>query len=430
MKIKSQTIRASVIASFMTFISINASAIDPTATHYTADQCLGSSLPYQAPDQVFEYPDTLTPVFINHVGRHGARYPSSAKNIDLVISVFESADSAGALTNDGKKILKIAGKIKKASIGHWGALDSLGIAEQRGIASRMFHAYPQLFKGESISAISSYAPRCIMSMYSFLHQLSRLNNNVEISAGSGRDYSELLRFFDINTDYKEFAEGDAWRQALKDFRDKNIPVESLKKFILPSYTITKNEAGDVTMAIYSMLASSAAMGMPFNMREFFTLEQLNSLWACANMRHYLLYSCNVLSSAPMEDAAQLIQNLIKTIDSTISDIENGKKHSTVDLRFGHAETLMPLLSLMRLKGCYYLTNYFDTVGLHWCDFDIVPMAANIQLKLFRGPQDRFYLRVDLNEYPIPLIPGSESLYISWEEARGYLQRCLPIYFQD
>ncbi|MDE6269696.1 MAG: hypothetical protein K2M12_02425, partial [Muribaculaceae bacterium] len=99
---------------------------------------------------------------------------------------------------------------------------------------------------------------------------------------------------------------------------------------------------------------------------------------------------------------------------------------TVRLRFGHAETLMPLLSLMRLRGCYYLTNYFDTVGLHWRDFDIVPMAANLQLVLFRANKTgRYYVRASLNERPVPLLPNSEEIYISWTEARNYLMRCLP-----
>ena len=36
----------------------------------------GSLKPYPAPESLNQYPDSLTPVFINHVGRHGARYPA------------------------------------------------------------------------------------------------------------------------------------------------------------------------------------------------------------------------------------------------------------------------------------------------------------------------------------------------------------------
>ena len=126
---------------------------------------------------------------------------------------------------------------------------------------------------------------------------------------------------------------------------------------------------------------------------------------------------------PAAIASPLLEDLIATTDAFIAgDLSVGK----VNLRFGHAETLMPLLALMHLPGCYYLTNYFDTVGLHWRDFDVVPMAANLQMILFRTRGGDYYVRVDLNEVPVPLIPNSTSLYTPWPEARNYLQRCLPL----
>lgn len=95
------------------------------------------------------------------------------------------------------------------------------------------------------------------------------------------------------------------------------------------------------------------------------------------------------------------------------------------LRFGHAETLIPLLAIMHIPGCYYMTNYFDTVGLHWRDFYITPMSANLQIILFRATSGKYYIRVDLNETPASLIPGHDTIYIPWETAREYLIKCLP-----
>ena len=108
---------------------------------------------------------------------------------------------------------------------------------------------------------------------------------------------------------------------------------------------------------------------------------------------------------------------------------NGENEYAVMLRFGHAETMMPLLALMRLQGCYYMTNYFDTVGLHWHDFHVVPMASNIQMILLRSDSGRLYVRVDLNEVPTPLIPGKSTIYTPWDTAKDYMIRCLPLYLQ-
>ncbi len=86
---------------------------------------------------------------------------------------------------------------------------------------------------------------------------------------------------------------------------------------------------------------------------------------------------------------------------------------------------MPLLSLMKIPGCSYLTRHFDTVALHWRDFDIVPMAANLQMILFRSDTGTYYVRVDLNERPVKPIPGSDLIYVPWNAYRQQLIFCLP-----
>ena len=159
---------------------------------------------------------------------------------------------------------------------------------------------------------------------------------------------------------------------------------------------------------------------------YFSIEEFNALWSCFNLRQYLRYSASTVSTVPAEIAAQLVHDLVSTTDAFI----NGDTSTTVRLRFGHAETLMPLLSLLRLRGCYYLTNYFDTVAQHWRDFAIVPMAANLQLVLFRSRSGgKYYVRASLNERPVPLLPNSEDVYVPWSVARDYMMRCLPLEMQ-
>lgn len=169
-----------LIMAVMACAGLGVLAADPTATTYTATQCLGSAMPYPAPEAPAAYPDSLTPVMVNHVGRHGARFLSSSRTTTELTEALQRADSAGVLSPLGKELLGIARYVSETSRNRWGALDSLGMAEQRGIASRMFMAYPMLFTDGSVSAISSYSPRCVMSMYEFTHQLDRLNHHVEL----------------------------------------------------------------------------------------------------------------------------------------------------------------------------------------------------------------------------------------------------------
>ncbi|MDE6086044.1 MAG: hypothetical protein K2G40_06555, partial [Muribaculaceae bacterium] len=83
----------------------NSFASDPTATEYSYTQCDGSFMPYQAPEKQLEIPDSLTPVFINHVGRHGARYPSSPKYVQGIQEMLHKADSLGTIPPLGRELM-------------------------------------------------------------------------------------------------------------------------------------------------------------------------------------------------------------------------------------------------------------------------------------------------------------------------------------
>lgn len=399
-------------------------AADPTATEYSWDECQGSSRPYPAPKEVVAHPDSLTPIMINHVGRHGARFAATPKHATTLMEALRDARDKGTITPRGKELLTLTEGVVNIIGGRWGALDSLGMAEQRGIASRMAKAYPALINKRTVEALSSYSPRCIMSMYEFTHQLSRMDNKVEIYTSSGRQNSQLMRFFDLSHDYKELREGSQLSDPIKEFTSANITMEPLRRVLGAKYQFGADSA-DVAMAQYSVLAGLNAMNLHIDISKYFSQKEYNTLWSIFNFRQYLQRTASTVSSVPAEIASPLLLDLISTTDKFLAD---STSVAPIQLRFGHAETLMPLLSLMRLPGCYYLTNYFDTVGLHWKDFDVVPMAANMQLILFRSKSGRIYVRCDLNEQPVHLIPNSTAIYTEWSKARAYLERCVPIYY--
>lgn len=399
-------------------------AADPTATNYTWNECQGSSRPYPAPKEVVAHPDSLTPIMINHVGRHGARFAASPKHATTLLTALRDARDKGTLTPRGKELMELTEGMVAITAGRWGALDSLGMAEQRGIASRMCKGYPALINKHTVEALSSYSPRCIMSMYEFTHQISRMDNKVEIFTSSGRQNSQLMRFFDLSHDYKELREGGQLSGPIDEYTASNITMRPLRRVLGEKYVFSSDSA-DVAMAEYSVLAGLNAMSLHIDITKYFTKEEYNTLWGIFNFRQYMQRTASTVSSVPADIASPLLLDLINTTDKFLAD---STSVAPVQLRFGHAETLMPLLSLMHLSGCYYLTNYFDTVGLHWKDFDVVPMAANMQLILFRSKSGKIYVRCDLNEKPVHLIPNDTSLYVEWSKARAYLERCVPIYY--
>ena len=409
------------------FIAIISFAADPMATNFSASDCQGSLKPYTVPAKEYSYPDSLAPIFINHVGRHGSRFPASATHSKALCEALESAKTQGTITARGKELLALVQSAIEAADGQWGALDDLGIAEQRGIAARMYSRYPALFKEKRVEAISSYSPRCVMSMYSFTHQLTRMNNTIELSTASGRGKSLLMRPFDVEMSYKDFIDLAQWKEPYQQHVDRVVPISALERVLGKDYNYGETNPKDLAIVEYYVIAGMSAMQMDCDASRYFTNEEYNALWSCFNLRQYLQRTSTTLSSVPADIASPLLCDIIESTDSVVA--RKGNAIVSAKLRFGHSETLMPLLSLMRIKGCFYKTNYFDTVAKNWQDFNVVPMSANIQFVLFKNSKGEFFLRIDRNEEPIAFLPGSTDIYVPWEKARQYLSICVPLYYQ-
>jgi len=402
-----------------------ARAADLMMPDFTFAECEGSLRPYPTDLNPQQYPDTLVPVMINHVGRHGARYPASSANTLKLLRALERADSLGTITAIGRQLMALTRTVAERSKGRWGALDSLGMAEHRAIATRMFYGLAPVFKGARVNAISSYSPRAMMSMYEFTHQLDRMDNHLEFTTTTGRQNSPLMRPFDLDGDYKDLRKSTALADPYQIYFLETCPMAPIERVLGKNYPFADDsDKKDLSLTEYYVVAGCPAMMMSVSPSHYFTREEYNALWSCFNLRQYLNWTATTVSRVPSDMTSALLQDLISTFEQYLA----GENVATVQLRFGHAETLMPLLSLMHLPGCYYMTNYFDTVALHWQDFNVVPMAANLQLVLFRNAKSgRYYLRTSLNEQAVKLIPGRDELYLPWQDARAYLLRCIPLY---
>ncbi len=420
--------RKLIFSIFTIIATVAVHATDPTATNFSMSQCEGSLTPYPTEINPAVYPDSLTPVFINHIGRHGSRYPASSANCMKLQKALKIADSLGTITPTGRRLAKLNDYIIERSTNQWGALDSIGMAEQRAIATRIFFNFKDIFaKGSKVEAISSYSPRAMMSMFSFLHQFDRMNNQIEFETSTGRSQSNLVRPFDTDEDYAVFSKEKPWKAAYDEYFAASCPTTAIVRALGERYPFAnENEARDLAITEYYVIAGCSAMGVDASASNYFSKEEYNALWSCFNLRQYLQRTASTISSVPAEIASSLLLDIIVTTDQFI----DGTNTNVAKFRFGHAETLMPLLSLLHLKNCFYVTNYFDTVALHWQDFNVVPMSANLQLILFKSKATgEYYLRVDHNETPVPLQPNSSTIYLPWKEAKAYLNACIPLYMQ-
>lgn len=407
---------------FIAILSVFSISGSIFAYDYSARDCQGSLKPYPVSTEEYEvYPDSLTPIFINHLGRHGSRFQASAYFTNVLYKHFNIADSLNSITPLGRKFKLIIEEVINRTGDRWGALSELGVAEHQGIAERMYKNYEPLIKGAKIKAEATKSPRAIHSMYSFTHRLTELSNMIDLNISSGNCNSEKLMFFEENQEFIDYMRGTEWKVVYDEYVKETIPTEPIIRVLGKDYPFTPELLVDLALYQYYLIAGMEAMEMEFDYAPYMSVEELNRLWSIFSLRQYLQRTASTVSDLPAEIAAPLLTDIIAVGDSVV----NGKLDIGAKLRFAHAETLMPLFSLIQLEDCFYKTHYFDTVANNWCDFDVVPMSTNLQIIYFKTESGEVYVRFDKNEMPI--IPyGFKSVYNKWSDVRFYLLTCIPL----
>ena len=150
----------------------------------------GTGLPYYPSGEFAAVPDSLSTIFVNHIGRHGARFLSSSKYTKKVLNYLHRC---GPLSPIGRNMLWLCNRIDSITADRWGALDSIGKNEQDSIGTRFYHRYPGLFeRRDSIYGFSSYVPRCVMSMDCMTHAVIWCRPKINMAAGSGPRFNNLV----------------------------------------------------------------------------------------------------------------------------------------------------------------------------------------------------------------------------------------------
>ena len=92
--------------------------------------------------------------------------------------------------------------------GNWGALNHIGIMEEKRLGKEMAAICPELLKEGKIEASATYVPRVVMTMYELCHELARYSSGPEISTSEGRQFNPLLRFFKTDANYMHYLDSE------------------------------------------------------------------------------------------------------------------------------------------------------------------------------------------------------------------------------
>lgn len=383
----------------------------------------GTMTPLLIPDTITRWwPDSLSPCFLNHIGRHGARFLSSESKILKLEKFLRYNAGKDNLSPDGLAALAMIDTVKARTGNRWGALTKLGREEEQKIARLSTELCPGLFGKGRVVSISSYVPRVVESQYSFCLQLADLSSHIEISTDEGRQYDSLLRPFDYFHKYKEFRENGPWKAAYEKEVERLCPTRPVTNLLIDSATLTDKEARALAMDMYGILQGMEAADIDISPAQWFSPQEYGACARLSNLARYCRNSQNRYSDLAPISAIPLLEDIL----DTGRQMESGV---TAALRFGHDETLMPLLSLMDIGDCFEPDAPIDADPLwfQWNSSRLFPLAANLQLIYLSSPSGRLYIAAMLNEAPVEPYRGAGYYIVPLEEFRRFMQRRIAEY---
>lgn len=149
----------------------------------------------------------------------------------------------------------------------------------------------------------------------------------------------------------------------------------MKNFFLESGQETDQEAEEFVMALFSIAAILPDTGDLTNLDGLFTINEWADYWQTQNLRQYMSKSsAPVGKMLPVVIAWPLLAEFIHSTNEVI----DGKSDIRANFRFAHAETVIPFVALMGIEKTDVQVSIADSVFRYWKDYEISPMAANVQ----------------------------------------------------
>ena len=164
-------------------------------------------------------------------------------------------------------------------------------------------------------------------------------------------------------------------------------------------------------------------------------------WRAQNAWWYSVLGNNPFAKKQgLENARPLLKNILEVADKVIAadtakadktTAKNAPKKTSATLRFGHDTVIFPFAVLLQLENGTQNTGIetADMENLHkvWRDYEISPMAANVQFIFYKSSKKGtpILVKVMLNEIEQKLPVTCEtrdcpaSPYYRWEDVRAF-----------
>ncbi len=376
-------------------------------------------------------PKGFVPVFTENVSRHGSRAASDSEDGDLILALWEKARSEGQLTAAGERF---GGETKALlaamdKIGY-GQLSGRGVREIQDTAARLQRRLPGLFKqivkdSEQINVTNSGKDRAVDSGDLFAEALAENDPALAPLITPARTDADLLYFHKSTggAEYRDYVDHDERLAATLDTitgqpASHTAARNVLKKIFKPAFverisagefdsTGTEVEAAQAVYALYSIAPAMADEG-DWNMERY--LAPRDAKWFA-----YLSDAEDFYEKGPGFDDSDITYRMANVLlDDFFTKIDakrNGTSNAGAELRFTHAEEIIPLAALMGLPGSTKAVSEaepYTYADNPWRGESVASMATNIQWDLFRKG-NKYLVRMLYNEKQTAFRKGCEPV---------------------
>ena len=368
-------------------------------------------------------PKGYKPFYISHFGRHGSRWHASTGVYTYSQALLRKAYEQDGLTEYGKKIYATVDGIAKRAWGRESELSPQGVSEHRGIAERMYRGYKHLFKGKNafVESRSSDAARCVLSMAAFNERLKELNPKLKIYRTTNDSLQVYLRpSYGRKSIYKEA--GEVTNKLINEQIAKLIPQ------IAPRLFTERFIAEQDSAALFKPMRTLFYLAIciqdtegDIRIDDLYTPQERALIWEQINKHRYALYGPSTRwGDVILGDGANLVREIVRDADDIVAAAAEGRTPRTAFLRFGHDYTVISALAAMQVVGRSARVEDFDTLKEQWADFQITPMAANLQWIFYRNRAGEVMVKLLHNEQEVLLpIECATAPYYPWSDVRAH-----------
>jgi len=396
-------------------------------------QNAGTKTPYPVPPQKYTAPPPgFAPVFINHVGRHGARFLTKAGSDIAVLQVLDQAAGRGELTEKGKRIRQMARRFLSIEKGNYENITGLGRQEQAGIAARMHRYYAQAFRGRGLEVVMTHKVRTQQSAEAFLGGLGKYSGkkNYRVVPDS---IDNTLRFYDLSPAYTAFKKSPSVRRPI-DSLDRDPKTGAVAAAVCARiFKAGCTPAGAVAFAenLYDLYCVQLSIPVEMKQKGFtrdsidfgiaFMPKDLEWLGFKNGAEDFIEKGAGTDSMGiQVRVALPLLADFITSTEAVVTRAAA----PDAKLRFTHAEAIAPFAALLGLPQASTPSPSIYRYYHHWQAECVVPLSANIQWIVYSNGKD-WLVKVLLNEREtaLPLHTATYPFY-KWEQVKAYYLRKL------